>query len=144
MVHPAPHTKTGGCRAHSRDTLGPSTPGPGRPDSLVIHRQLPMRARHLQGGRVGRRVNGLRLLAAPHALRGALLHPGHGAAGEIQDVGSLPPVPQASALANLLSRGAEPGLMLVLHLGDVEGLQAPLLELGARSRWTSLAAVGGA
>ena len=109
------------------------TCGPGRrPDriALVIHRQLPMRARHLQGGRVGRRVNGLRLLAAPHALRGALLQQ----QGQIQDVGSLP-VPQASALANLLSRGAEPGLMLVLHLGDVEGLhnalQAPLLELGA-------------
>ena len=30
MVHPAPHTKTGG--SHT-DTLGPSTPGPGRPDS---------------------------------------------------------------------------------------------------------------
>ena len=51
--------------------------------------------------------------------------------GQIQDA----PVPQASAFANLLSRGAEPSLMLVLHLGDVEGLhnalQAPLLELGA-------------
>ena len=101
-----------------------------------------MRARHLQGGRVGRCVNGLRLLAAPHALRGALLHPGHGAAGADPGCGLLAqgavlqaPVPQASALANLLSRGAEPGLMLVLHLGDVEGLhnalQAPLLELGA-------------
>ena len=69
------------------------TCGPGRrPDriALVIHRQLPMRARHLQGGRVGRRVNGLRLLAAPHALRGALPHPGHGAAGADPDVGSLP------------------------------------------------------
>ena len=37
MVHPAPHTKTGGphpgARTHSRDTLGPPTPGPGRPDS---------------------------------------------------------------------------------------------------------------
>ena len=60
--------------------------------------------------------------------------------GQIQEVGSLPrgrqaPVPQASALANLLSRGAEQGLMLILHLGDVERLnhafQAPLLELGA-------------
>ena len=115
------------------------TCGPGRrPDriALVIHRQLPMRARHLQGGRVGRRVNGLRLLAAPHALRGALLHPGHGAAGADPGCGLLAqgavlqaPVPQASALANLLSRGAE---MLVLHLGDVHNaLQAPLLELGA-------------
>ena len=116
------------------------TCGPGRrPDrALVIHRQLPMRARHLQGGQ----VNGLRLLAAPHALRGALLHPGHGAAGADPGCGLFAqgavlqaPVPQASALANLLSRGAEPGLMLVLHLGDVEGLhnalQAPLLELGA-------------
>ena len=60
--------------------------------------------------------------------------------GQTQDVGSLPttgsPGPRTpSALANLLSRGAEPGLMLILHLGDVEGLhnalQAPLLELGA-------------
>ena len=45
------------------------------------------------------------------------------------------PGPRTPSLANLLSRGAEPGLMLVLHLGDVEGLhnalQAPLLELGA-------------
>ena len=78
----------------------------------------------------------------PHPLRGALPHPGHGAAGADPGCGLLAqgavlqaPVPQASALANLLSRGAEPGLMLVLHLGDVEGLhnalQAPLLELGA-------------
>ena len=121
------------------------TCGPGRrPDriALVIHRQLPMRAPHLQGGRVGRRVNGLRLLAAPHALRGALPHPGHGAAGADPGCGLLAQgavlqtaVPQASAFANLLSRGAEPSLMLVLHLGDVESLhnalQAPLLELGA-------------
>ena len=120
------------------------TCGPGRrPDriALVIHRQLPMRARHLQGGRVGRRVNGLRLLAAPHALRGALLHPGHGAAGADPGCGLLaqgavsrPPYPKPARLPTL-SRGAEPGLMLVLHLGDVEGLhnalQAPLLELGA-------------
>ena len=45
------------------------------------------------------------------------------------------PISQASALASLLSRGAEQGLMLILHLGDVERLdhtlQAPLLELGA-------------
>ena len=45
------------------------------------------------------------------------------------------PISQASALASLLSRGAEQGLMLILHLGDVEHLdhtlQAPLLELGA-------------
>ena len=37
MVHPAPHTKAGGphpgARTHSRDTLGPPTPGPGRPGS---------------------------------------------------------------------------------------------------------------
>ena len=121
------------------------TCGPGRrPDriALVIHCQLPMRARHLQGGQVGRRVDGLRLLATPHALPGALLHPGHGAAGADPGCGFLTqgavlqaPISQASALANLLSRGAEPGLMLILHLGDVERLhhtlQAPLLELGA-------------
>ena len=101
-----------------------------------------MRARHFQGGQVGRRVDGLRLFAAPHTLPGALLHPGHGAAGADPGGGLLTqgtvlqaPVPQASALANLLSRGAEQGLMLILHLGDVErlnhALQAPLLELGA-------------
>ena len=37
MVHPAPHTKAvgphPGARTHSRDTLGPPTPGPGRPGS---------------------------------------------------------------------------------------------------------------
>ena len=132
------------------------TCGPGRrPDriALVIHRQLPMRARHLQGGRVGRRVNGLRLLVAPHALRGALPHPGHGAAGADPGCGLLAqgavlqaPVPQASALANLLSRGAEPGLILVLHLGDVEGLhnalQAPLLELGLKASQEPLDVLG--
>ena len=69
------------------------TCGPGlRPDriSLVVHRQLPVRARHFQGGQVGRRVNGVRLLAAPHALPGALLHPGHGAAGADPGGGGSP------------------------------------------------------
>ena len=101
-----------------------------------------MRARHFQGGQVVRRVDGLRLLATPHALPGALLHPGHGATGADPGCGFLTqgavlqaPISQASALASLLSRGAEQGLMLILHLGDVERLdhtlQAPLLELGA-------------
>ena len=141
-------------RSRARSVSGPSAPAdwsrphcPGHPPSTA--NACPPSP----GGRVGRRVNGLRLLAAPHALRGALLHPGHGAAGADPGCGLLAqgavlqaPVPQASALANLLSRGAEPGLMLILHLGDVEGLhnalQAPLLELGAskprRSRWTCL------
>ena len=67
-----------------------------------------------------------------HALPGALLPPGHGAAGADPGCGLLTqgavlqaPIPQASALANLLSRGAEPGLMLILHLGDVESLHNP-------------------
>ena len=121
------------------------TCGPGRrPDriALVIHCQLPVRARHFQGGQVVRRVDGLRLLATP--LPGALLHPGHGATGANPGCGFLTqgavlqaPISQASALASLLSRGAEQGLMLILHLGDVERLdhtlQAPLLELGALS-----------
>ena len=78
-------------------------------------------------------------IAAPHALPGAL---GHGAAGADPGCGLLTqgavlqaPIPQAGALAHLLSRGAEPGLMLIFHLGDIErlnnALQAPLLELGA-------------
>ena len=120
------------------------TCGPGRrPDriALVIHRQLPMRARHLQGGRVGRRVNGLRLLAAPHALRGALLHPAWCSRGRSRmwapcpGGGSPGPRTPSQRACQPAVPGAEPGLMLVLHLGDVEGLhnalQAPLLELGA-------------
>ena len=85
------------------------TCGPGRrPDriALVIHCQLPVRARHFKGGQVGRRVDGLRLLATPHALPGALLHPGHGATGADPGCGFLTqgavlqaPISQASALA---------------------------------------------
>ena len=55
MVHPAPHTKSGGshpgARAHSRDTLGPSTPGlslPG-PRSFLEHPEDPV-VRALDGG----------------------------------------------------------------------------------------------
>ena len=55
MVHPAPHTKAGGphpcVRAHSRDTLGPSTPGPGRPDSAgLTSGGFPARAKVLLPG----------------------------------------------------------------------------------------------
>ena len=98
---------------------GPSAPGRATPEPP-------------QGGQVGRRVNGLRLLAAPHALPGALLHPGHGAAGADPGCGLLT---QGAVLQAPIPQGAEPGLMLILHLGDVERLhhtlQAPLLELGA-------------
>ena len=64
------------------------TCGPGRcPDrvALVIHCQLPVRARHFQGGQVGRRVDGHPMhFLAPFFTQGMVQQ------GQIQDVGSLP------------------------------------------------------